>query len=156
MRMMSDVGTITRRPINPEGWFNMGRGKGGDWPFSVGTTLFLVVGGLTLLFGGCAVTHNLEYSTGHRDGVVQKASVKGWPWRTRECELALDGFKIGGSGKVSSGGNVFACSVTDSDVWAVVESLPAGQVVRVRYSQKWWVVPWIGRTNYIVTGVEVQ
>ena len=125
--------------------------QGGEWRYVVG-----ILFGCVLLFGGCAATHNVEYATGYRDGVIQKASVKGWPWRTRECELAMDGMRIRGSGDGVKGGNVFACSVIDADVWAKVESLSPGQQVRVRYSQKWWLAPWVGRTSYVVTSVETQ
>lgn len=103
---------------------------------------------------GCAALSGYEYSTGFRDGVVQKFSSKGLLYRTWEGELATEGYSRSESGKSGQvGGNVFAFSVdeTNPEVIETLQKLPPGERVRLHYVE--YLATW-DATNYHVRRVE--
>ena len=97
---------------------------------------------------GCATLAGYEYSTGYRDGVVQKFSTKGLLYRTWEGELALEGFGAGGEKQ-----NVFAFSVDEADpeIVKTLQSLPPGERVRLHYVE--YLATW-DETNYHIKRIE--
>lgn len=114
----------------------------------------LVILGVALLFGGCAATHNREYSTGFRDGTIQKLSEKGFLWKTLEGELAMDGVKVRGSGGDVRGGSVMEFSLVDRELFRRLEALPSGTRVRLHYRKVMWCGPWVAGTTYHVQSFE--
>jgi hypothetical protein len=96
--------------------------------------------------GGCIVSR--PYSTGHRDGYVQKFSVKGFIRKSWEGDLAL-----AGSARTSQAiGNVWHFTVFDKEAVNALEQINAGHLVRLHYDEYLWTTG--GDTNYRVTKVE--
>jgi hypothetical protein len=96
--------------------------------------------------GGCIISR--PYSTGHRDGYVQKFSVKGFIRKSFEGDLAL-----AGSARTSQAiGNVWHFTVSDLGAIKAIEKVNASQLVRLYYDEYWWTTG--GDTYYRVTKVE--
>jgi hypothetical protein len=91
-----------------------------------------------------------EYSTGFRDGVVQKFSLKGIWWKTHEGELAMSSFVHRGE----SISNLWEFTVSDPGVVAKLQMLPPRAVVRLKYKEIGFAKPWNGSTGYRITDVE--
>ena len=107
-----------------------------------------------MLIIACALVAGCDYSTGYRDGKLQKVSVKGWIWKTTECELATSGLRAVRSGNSSTTSNVWEFTVSDPAVKAEIEKLSGDETVRVHYTQHFMVLPWEGSTSYFATKVE--
>lgn len=115
---------------------------------------FAAVAASMLSCGGCAYwAGSSPYSTGHREGRLQKFSRRGVLAKTWEGELALPGFQ--GQGKEMS--NVWAFTVDDSEagVIAAFNDTHAEQLIRVHYVQWLFWNPLRGDTGYRVVRVEV-
>lgn len=94
-----------------------------------------------------------NYSNGYRVGTVQKTAEKGLLCTTTEGELVLDSFK---SRTNMDGGytasNYWQFSALDATVRAELNK-HAGSRVKLTYNQ-YFIKPWCGFTDYIVTKVE--
>lgn len=109
---------------------------------------------LVLVFIGLIVVLYLgfgSYSDGFRAGIVVKLSHKGMLFKTYEGEMNL------GSGFYHDQQNVWQFSVAGSDK-DVIEKIEKAALSRNRvklfYEEKYWKLPWVGDTKYLVTGVE--
>lgn len=109
------------------------------------------------ILGGCYIGSSVTYSTGYRDGVVQKVSEKGLIFKTTEGVADLGGFQL----KKDDEGNgnhmiarLWEFSVTSDTVKSDLAALPPNARVRLHYEQR--VSRWTpkGSTSYIVTSVE--
>jgi hypothetical protein len=117
----------------------------------------VVVGGCLLACGGCGVglmKGGISYSSGYRDGHIQKFSHKGIIWKTWEGEMALPGLKMVGTGDSSQLSNVFEFSVLDDRTRADLEGVTAKDFVRVHYEQYFFSPPWFGSTQYRIVKIE--
>jgi hypothetical protein len=100
------------------------------------------------------------FSTGDREGLLNKFSNKGMMYKTYEGELLMPGM-VAGAGQLSS--NYFYFSVMDSSV-AETLSDGIGKKVKVRYQQYNTALPWRGedydeknseKGQYIVVEAEI-
>jgi hypothetical protein len=108
---------------------------------------------MLVLCGGVLGMRLGEYSQGYRDGTVYKLSTKGFFRPTHEGELAVEGFSRGGMTKDGqSGGNVWAFSVDNEDIWKQLNELEPGEKVRLHYVEYW--MNGYASTNYQVLGVD--
>lgn len=114
---------------------------------------FLV--GLVISIGSMVhFTAGYVYSTGYRDGFIQKISNKGYFLKTWEGELAMQGFSQGGL-KASSSGNVWMFSIIDTKIVEELTAINASQFVRIHYNEVLFPYPWEAATNNIVTKFEM-
>lgn len=102
---------------------------------------------MLLLLYGCP-----EFSGGGRTGVITKFSRRGLLCKTYEGTLSL-GFMKNGAGTMSRDEWKFTVA-DDSVVGQVQEFADRGMPVKLTYSQKYWVFPCFGDTNYFITKVE--
>lgn len=81
------------------------------------------------------------YSTGYREGLLNKFSTKGMAYKTNEGEMLMPGFIQSGNNQL--GGNNFYFSALDSNV---VNTLlqATGKKVKVHYKQYNASLPWRG------------
>ena len=84
------------------------------------------------------------YSSGYREGFLQKFSYRGNIFKTYEAEMVLQGFGQRSTGLINS--NFFYFSVSDK---ALADSLNKcmGKTMRVHYTQYRKCLPWRGE-NY--------
>lgn len=109
-----------------------------------------VVGGLVvagLLFVWVA---GWTYSEGTRAGELIKVSKKGVVFKTHEGQLNLGGFESGNDGVV---GNIWDFSTTKDEVYDRLQQLE-GKKVKLYYRQRYKPMPWQGKTDYFVEGVD--
>jgi hypothetical protein len=103
---------------------------------------------VVLGIGGCVI-HN-PYSSGYRDGMVQKFSKKGFVYKSWEGDLAL-----AGSARNSQAlGNVWHFTVSDTTVVEAIRNTKPHEQVRLHYNEYWWRPGLTGETNYRVTKIE--
>ena len=108
---------------------------------------------IALLFiNACGV---VEYSSGTRSGVIQKASMKGFLFKTYEGELVTEGFKTKQSepGKVGIT-NVWQFSIADKAVMRQALQSENKQVI-LTYRQVLFPGFWQADTEYLVTNVSI-
>ncbi len=93
------------------------------------------------------------FSEGTRAGQLIKLTNKGVVFKTHEGELNMGGLRVGGS---SDGleGNLWQFSVVDDQVLDALNKAE-GKRVKLSYKQRYKAMPWQGKTNYFVIGVEV-
>lgn len=94
------------------------------------------------------------YSTGYRDGTIQKVSTKGVLFVTTEAEMALAGFKMAGTNDRVTGSNVFSFSITDPTIAKQIEEIGPNETVRIHYLQFWWSAFRNGQSKYRATRIE--
>lgn len=110
---------------------------------------------ILVLFGIFSFYYWGKYSIGFRSGVVMKLSKKGNLFKTFEGELKMDA------------GELIQPENNDARVWYfsvpkkkkdIVEELRevslSGERVSLEYYQRYWKVPWRGKTEYFVVGVK--
>lgn len=109
------------------------------WVFFAAVIVFIVLIALCL---------EKEYSTGHRDGYLQKISNRGLLWKTWEAEVAMPGWRTNtdaeGNGTMS---NVWDCSIIDDKVVEDLQKLRGNQLVRFHYKQVIVSKPWVAGTT---------
>ncbi len=101
--------------------------------------------------GGCVAVSENTYSTGHRDGYVQKFSYKGIIWKNYEGEMALAGFHRKGEDGIS---NTWQFNAHDPEIIKQLEALHDDDHVRLYYRQVWAAMPWNGGTDYRIIKIE--
>jgi len=94
-------------------------------------------------------TLNFAYSSGERNGFIQKISNKGWVCKTWEGELAMTTMP-------GTAPQIFAFSVRDSKVAGQLTTL-MGQRATIQYEQHRYVpTNCFGETEYYITGVRAM
>jgi len=113
-----------------------------------------LLGVLILGFGVFSFYYWGKYSKGFRSGVVMKLSKKGTIHKTFEGELNMEAIQTEGDNKVSTKVWYFSVPKKNADV---IEDLRAkslsGERVELQYYERYWKIPWRGKTKYFVTGV---
>jgi hypothetical protein len=96
------------------------------------------------------------YSKGFRAGVVMKLSKKGKIYKTFEGQLNMEAIETSDE-KIGTKVWYFSVPKKKKDV---VEKLRAvsltGERVELEYYERYWRVPWRGKTKYFVTGVRTN
>lgn len=93
------------------------------------------------------------YSKGYRIGTVIKLNKKGYVFKTYEGQLNLDFFPPGGKGNTQS--NIWEFSVADKAVADNIEKAnDRGKKVKLYFDERYYRLPWVGETKYVVTQVE--
>jgi hypothetical protein len=110
-------------------------------------SLLLVLGGLCF-FWVCSWT----YSDGTRAGQLIKVTKKGIVFKTYEGQLNLGGLS-GDSSSDGLQGNIWDFSVIKNEVYQDLQNYE-GRKVKLSYKERYKTMPWLGKTNYIVTGIE--
>lgn len=87
------------------------------------------------------------WSTGYRDGTIQKFSTKGFFRKSYEGDMATEGSRSAGSV-----GNVFHFSVKDKAIAKQIENMPPFTKARLHYKEYMWTVN--VETNYLVYKVD--
>jgi hypothetical protein len=113
---------------------------------------FKILFGLTVLLGLTIWVCSWTYSEGTRAGQLIKISKKGVVFKTNEGELNLGGLRMG-TGQDALEGNIWEFSVINDEVLEKVKSFE-GKRVKLNYKERYKSMPWQGKTNYIVVGVE--
>lgn len=93
------------------------------------------------------------YSDGTRAGQLIKVTKKGVVLKTYEGQLNLGGLS-GDSGADGLQGNIWDFSVIKDDVYEDLQNYE-GRKVKLSYKERYKTMPWLGKTNYIVTGIEL-
>ena len=110
-------------------------------------TKFIVIAILTLglLVSGSMWVSTWNYSEGSRSGVIVKFSHKGFP-KTRAGQLTI--------GIVGPDAQFWDFSVQDQAVvQKVQEAQDVGHRVKLVYEEKFFSVPWRGKTPYLIVDV---
>jgi hypothetical protein len=95
------------------------------------------------------------YSEGVRAGVVLKVSKKGTIFKTYEGQLDLLSFGAVKSENQLSQTFEFSIEKSREELIKKLEDVAlSGERVRLRYEEKYVVLPWRGDTKHFVTGVE--
>ncbi len=95
------------------------------------------------------------YSSGVRAGVVLKVSNKGAIFKTYEGQLDLLSFGAVKSDNQLSQTFEFSIEKDNTDLINELEEVAlSGERVRLRYDEKYVVLPWRGDTKYFVTEIE--
>ncbi|HKL02808.1 MAG TPA: hypothetical protein VJ911_04000 [Cryomorphaceae bacterium] len=95
------------------------------------------------------------YSTGVRAGVVLKISERGMIFKTHEGQLDILSFGAVKSDNQLSQTFEFSVEKSRNDLIDKIEDVAlSGERVRLRYEEKYAVLPWRGETKYFVTDVE--
>lgn len=122
---------------------------------SLGTVIIACIIAVMLSFGGCYQLSKTEYSTGYRDGTIQKFSQKGLMFKTHEGEMILGGVTSSTSGMDGTfNREMFEFTVTDPDVVKAIEAVPPGKKVRLHYRQMATQWKTNGDTRYFIVKVE--
>jgi hypothetical protein len=112
--------------------------------------LILIIGAILLSTTISWLSGGIEYSTGYREGTIQKFSYKGLIFKTNEGELAMNGFKK----TDESLGNVFEFTVLDESIKKTIEEVHGTDQVRLFYTQYLFSPFYKGSTGYRITKVE--
>lgn len=109
--------------------------------------LLLVAGGSTYVW-----VCNWTYSSGSRAGYLIKVSKKGVVFKTFEGELNLGG--VQGDPMTGSFGNIWEFSIRDRDFYQKLQGYE-GKHIKLQYREVYKVMPWQGKTNYLVHDIQV-
>ena len=111
--------------------------------------------GLILILGflGFLWISSWTYSDGTRAGQLIKVTKKGVVFKTYEGQLNLGGL-AGDTSNDGLQGNIWDFSVLDKSVYSDLQQFE-GRRVKLSYKERYKTMPWLGKTNYIVTGVQV-
>lgn len=120
--------------------------------------LLVIVIGLTawILIGSYYVFW-ANYSDGYRIGTVIKLAKRGVVFKTYEGQLNLEFFPSGAktNKKDDSQSNIWNFSVSNKSVAAEIETAnDKGKRVKVYYDEKYYRLPWVGETKFVVNRVE--
>jgi hypothetical protein len=74
-------------------------------------------------------------------------------FKTNEGELNLGGLRMEAEGE-GLDGNIWPFSIMDDEVLDKLK-LAEGKRVKLEYKERYKAMPWQGKTNYFITGVEV-
>lgn len=96
-----------------------------------------------------------SYSTGVRAGVVLKISERGAIFKTIEGQLDLQSFGAVESNNQLSQTFEFSVDGGHEEIAKILEEVAlTGERVRLRYEEKYAILPWRGETTYFVVAVE--
>lgn len=97
-----------------------------------------------------------HYSTGARAGTLVKLSKKGFIFSTYEGELNTQMFIDESSSASGVGFKVWEFSVDDNDslIAEMEQALLDGHRVKLEYKERFYKLPWIGESKYIVVDME--
>ena len=111
--------------------------------------LLIIVCIVVFLFAG-------SYSEGFRAGTIIKLSSKGYVFKTYEGQLNL-GMVLSDQPGGATVSNIWDFSVPGSrkeTVEKLQDAMLSGKRVKVHYKEKFFVMPWLGDTKYMVYDVE--
>ena len=98
-----------------------------------------------------------NYSEGDRAGTIIKLSKKGYVLKTHEGQLNLGMVYVEGS-ESSVNKSLWSFSVNGDQ--ALIDSMNYamlnGKRVKLHYVEKYYTMPWVGETNYIVKSMEIE
>lgn len=114
---------------------------------------FKIVIGVIVLMGLTIWMCSWTYSEGTRAGQLIKITKKGVVFKTNEGELNLGGLRMG-TERDGLEGNIWSFSVIKDEVLVDLKAAE-GKRVKLRYKERYKSMPWQGKTNYIITGVEI-
>jgi len=100
---------------------------------------------LALFLWACSWT----YSEGTRSGNLIKVSKKGIIFKTYEGELNLGGVRM----TEGLEGNIWSFTILNEDNFNSLKDFE-GKRIKLHYKERYRTLPWLGDTNYIMTGVE--
>lgn len=112
-----------------------------------------IVIGVLVLMGLTIWMCSWTYSEGTRAGQLIKITKKGVVFKTHEGELNLGGLRMG-TERDGLEGNIWPFSVIEEEVLLDLKAAE-GKRVKLRYKERYKSMPWQGKTNYIITGVEI-
>ncbi|MFQ3576872.1 MAG: hypothetical protein SNJ77_10600 [Cytophagales bacterium] len=117
--------------------------------------IFLIVI-LALITAGVVYFLNVPYSQGVRAGVVVKLSKKGTFFKTYEGDMNLGVIVVDDTPAKSSQKDYWSFSVEHNDelIKKIEHSMLEKKRVLLRYNEKYFVLPWEGKTKYIVFEIE--
>jgi hypothetical protein len=97
-----------------------------------------------------------HYSDGSRAGTLVKLSKKGFLFKTYEGELNTQMFIDNNAAASGVGFKVWSFSVVanDSLIQQMENAMLDGHRVKLQYKERFFKLPWIGDTEYIVYGME--
>lgn len=98
-----------------------------------------------------------SYSDGYRIGTVIKLSKKGYVFKTYEGQLNLEFFPAASQAAKPNNtqSNIWEFSVGEKSVADAIERAnDHGKRVKLYYDEKYYRLPWVGETKYIVNKVE--
>ena len=110
----------------------------------------LVLGVVALL--GYLLICNYTYSDGSRAGILIKVSRKGYVIKTYEGQLNLGGVQMNDGQNML--GNIWEFSAGSAEIYVKLQQYE-GRQVKLHYKQKLKVMPWQGKTDYLVDHVEL-
>jgi hypothetical protein len=95
-----------------------------------------------------------KYDTGFRSGTVMKLSNKGVVFKTFEGELDLNAIEQRRGEKENDELWYFSVPKKKKDVQQKLKEVSlTGERVELEYYERYWRIPWRGKTKYFVTGV---
>lgn len=98
-----------------------------------------------------------NYSVGDRAGVIIKLSRKGYVFKSNEGELNLGMVYVEGN-QSSVNNSLWKFSVDNDE--ELLKKMQAAMLnsnrVKLHYEEKYYRLPWMGDTKYVVTSVEIQ
>mgnify|MGYP001567559302 CR=1 FL=1 len=128
------------------------------WHMAKKYTRTVIVGGALLGVGFQGFGNNTLYSEGERVGVINKFSKGGFPWKTYNGQLSLEGRTSTGD---YTGAGVWDFSIdmfNDSDLRSlpsdITKYMKDGARVNVKYNQMISTWPWRAGTTYLVKSIE--
>ncbi len=116
----------------------------------------LLLIGIVLLAVGALFTFG-NYSEGDRAGTLIKLSTKGYVIKTHEGQLNLGMVYVEGS-ESSVNKSLWSFSVRgDKELLERMNyAMLNGKRVKLHYEEKYYTMPWVGETNYIVKSMEIE
>lgn len=115
----------------------------------IGLTAWILIGSYYIFWA--------NYSDGYRIGTVIKLAKRGVVFKTYEGQLNLEFFPSGAktSKKDDSQSNIWNFSVSNKSVAAEIETAnDKGKRVKLYYDEKYYRLPWVGETKFVVNRVE--
>ena len=116
----------------------------------------LVIIGLVLLMIAAFFTFG-NYSEGDRAGVIIKLSSRGYVFKTNEGELNLGMVYVEGS-DASVNKSLWNFSVKNEEelLKKMQSAMLNADRVKLHYKEKYYRLPWMGDTKYVVTSMEIE
>lgn len=115
----------------------------------IGLTAWILIGSYYIFWA--------NYSDGYRIGTVIKLAKRGVVFKTYEGQLNLEFFPSGAktNKKDDSQSNIWNFSVSNKSVAAEIETAnDKGKRVKLYYDEKYYRLPWVGETKFVVNRVE--
>ena len=128
-----------------------------SWKGALGGVVVLIVIVVVGMFTmrGCSVMLGLsDYSSGYRDGYVQKVTTKGRMVKFWEIEMGFHGYGTRDlSGKEGQGaGGVWIANFEDPTIGEHLKKIRGDELVRIHYEEKYF--QFLQSTGYSITKVE--